>query len=160
MSEYIQTKLNNNIKVLLIPKKDIKIVHMSLMFRVGSDLETVSPKNTLETSHFLEHMFGAFTSTKYPNSYDLLDKLVSLGITSNASVDYDTTKYFLKGLHNHLEFIIDILYNAYFNFLIDDKYFEQERQAVIEELNNILNDKWIKLTEDVNSNLYPNHIRS
>ena len=24
MSEYIQTKLNNNIKVLLIPKKDIK----------------------------------------------------------------------------------------------------------------------------------------
>tara|TARA_B110001469_G_C9637367_1_gene319761 strand:+ start:958 stop:2271 length:1314 start_codon:yes stop_codon:yes gene_type:complete len=160
MGDYIQTKLKNNIKVLLIPKKDIKIVHMSLMFRVGSDLETINPKNTLETSHFLEHMFGAFTSTKYPDSYNLLEKLVSLGITSNASVDYNTTKYFLKGLHKHIEFIIDILYNAYFNFLIDEKYFEQERQAVIEELNNILNDGWIKLTEDVNSKLYPHHIRS
>lgn len=75
MGDYIQTKLKNNIKVLLIPKKDIKIVHMSLMFRVGSDLETINPKNTLETSHFLEHMFGAFTSTKYPDSYNLLEKL-------------------------------------------------------------------------------------
>lgn len=153
---FIQTKLDNNIKVLLIPVKNTKIIQIKLLFRIGSDLETT--KN-LEVTHFLEHMFGAYTSEKYPNSYQLLEKIVSLGIENDASVGYSITKYYLRGLSKHFDFMLDILYNAYANFKIDTKYLEQERNSIIEEINIILNDGWIKLTEDINKHLFPNHNR-
>ena len=155
----IFTNLDNNIKVLLVPVKNIKIVHLIFSFRIGSDLEQIKPKNTLEVTHFLEHMFSGLNSTKYPDYYKLKSKLVGLGITVDASVDYNTTKYQLLGLKTNLDLMLDVLYHAYNDFKIDTKYIEQERNAVKEEINNILNDTWIDFIENINKQLYPNHTR-
>ena len=58
--------LDNGIKVLLVPTKGTKLIDFMLSFRVGSDLEKTKP-NTLEITHFLEHMFSGMTSNKYPD---------------------------------------------------------------------------------------------
>ena len=158
MDKYTFKVLENNLKFLSIPSKKTKIVYLQLSFNVGSDLETLNP-NTLEITHFLEHMYGAFTSKKYPESYKLLEKLELLGIESDAYVNYNTTTYSLKGQSKYLEFMVDIFYNLFINFTVDNKYFEQERNAIVEEINSILNDGWIKLKEKVNSELFPNHVR-
>jgi len=158
MDKYTLKVLPNKIKFLSIPAKNTKIVYLQLSFNVGSDLETLNP-NTLEITHFLEHMYGAFTSKKYPESYVLLEKLELLGIESDAYVNYNTTTYSLKGQSKYLEFMLDIFYNLITNFTVDNKYFEQERNAIIEEINIILNDGWIKLKEKINLELFPNHIR-
>jgi len=151
-------RLKNDIKVLLIPVKNIKMNDFVLSFRVGSDLETTNP-NTLEITHFLEHMFSGFTSTKYPDFYKLRESLVKKGSRIDASVDYNTTIYQVKCLKNQLNRIIDIVYHAYTDFKVDKDILENERNAIREEIHTILNDQWIKFIEDSNRIFFPNHIR-
>jgi len=153
---YIETKLENNIKVLLIPVRDSKIITIKLIFKIGSDNEN---KNTLELAHFVEHMFAQYTSSKYPNYSKLISNIKKLGIYRNASVDYSITDYYMKGQSIHFDFMLDVLYNTYVNFKLDTKHLEQERNSVIEERNTILNNSWTNLTTDINKNLYPGHIR-
>ena len=153
---YIETKLENNIKVLLIPVRDSKIITIKLIFKIGSDNEN---KNTLELAHFVEHMFAQYTSSKYPNYSKLISNIKKLGIYRNASVDYSITDYYMKGQSIHFDFMLDVLYNTYVDFKLDTEHLEQERNSVIEERNTILNDSWTNLTTDINKNLYPGHIR-
>ena len=151
--------LDNGIKVLLVPTKGTKLIDFMLSFRVGSDLEKTKP-NTLEITHFLEHMFSGMTSNKYPDFYKLRESLVKKGCRINASVDYTTTMYQIKCLKTELLRILDITFNAYTDFKLDEKVLEQERNAIREEINTILNDQWIHFIENSNKLFFPNHIRS
>jgi predicted Zn-dependent peptidase len=151
--------LDNGIKVLLVPTKGTKLIDFMLSFRVGSDLEKTKP-NTLEITHFLEHMFSGMTSNKYPDFYKLRESLVKNGCRIDASVDYTTTMYQIKCLKTELSRILDIAYHAYTDFKLDEKVLEQERNAIREEINTILNDQWINFIENSNKLFFPNHIRS
>ena len=94
-NKYIYEVLDNGFKLLVIPMKNIKLINIQLAINIGYDNETLK-ENTLEVSHFLEHFYSCYTSKKYP-SYKKISKILSdLGVTENASVTYNLTKYDLS----------------------------------------------------------------
>lgn len=152
--------LENNFKCLLIPLDNIKVIQFSLFLKIGEDNEPLDNPNKYEIAHLLEHLFGFFTSKKYPNGKKNLKNIENLGIDSGAEVMATYTKYYLKGLLEYSDFMLDLLCNCYDNFKIDKSIISQEKMAVIEELNDILNGTWINLKHKNDKMLFKNHPRS
>ena len=156
-NKYTLTKLDNNMKVLTIPIKNINLVYVELSLKLGSDNET---DKQLEITHVLEHLFSSYTSDKYPRAKEIMSLLKKYGISNNASVNNNTSKYYFKLHKRHLKFILDLLYITFTKFKIDSTIFKQEISSVKEEIKNILDDLWFDLNEKLDIELYPNHIRS
>ena len=53
-----------------------------------------------------------------------------------------------------------MLTNTILNFKIDEDIFNSEKKAIIQELNDIINDTWFNLDLVLNQNLFPNNLRS
>lgn len=158
-NKYNTYKLDNGLKLLLIPMKNIELVYLQLAVLVGADNESVENKN-IESSHFLEHLFALYTSNKYPSVKNNRDFFKVNGISSNASVNSNTTKFDLRYHKKNNSRVLDIVYNAYKDFKIDKKIYEQERVSIEEEIKNILDDIWNPLQEKIDKALYLDHIRS
>ena len=157
--KYYKHNLKNGLKILFIPILNSKFISVALQTNIGEDYETPNSKD-LEIVHTLEHLFGYFTSKKYPNGKKNSFNLEKLGIDTQASVDEMSTNYSLSGNIKYMDMIIDIIYNTFSNFKIDTSIFEEEKLAIIQELNDIINDTWYKLEEMNNHLLYRNHLRS
>ena len=63
---------------------------------VGQDDEQ-GPSGEYESAHMLEHMLGTFTSRQNPDGLANETAFEERGIVSNASVDEQTSKYWLRG---------------------------------------------------------------
>lgn len=151
-------KLRNGLKILCIPIKN-ELISINLRTSIGEDNETLGSKE-YEIVHTLEHLFGYFTSKKYPNGTDNINNLSKLGIEINAHINETETNISMKGNKKHSELIIDYLYNTFSNFKIDLNILEPEKQSIKQELNEIINDTWYNLELDMNKLLFSNHVRS
>ena len=159
MDNFKLETLPNGIKVVEVIDKNAKLIYLNLSINVGSDLESFSD-HSVETAHFLEHIFSTFTSKKYPSALKNNALFAKLGVYVNASVIEKRSNYILKIPEEHVFKVIDILVHAVKDFIVDPQIFEQERHAIKEELNDILNDTWINLEEKVNEIIYPHSPRS
>lgn len=126
-------KLSNGLEILVIerPKTNLILAELSVNAGKSNIYET---SNEIEIAHLLEHFNAKLTSKKYPSYKEVKSKLDFLGIKSNAMTSIDSTVYFLYGKVKDHIFILDLLLNSYHNFNVDQKLFEQEREAVINEL--------------------------
>lgn len=153
---YKTETLNNGVRLLRIPDKSTKLVMIQIIIRIGSDIET---KKLLECCHLFEHLFSSYTSTKYPSSKKNTESLDFKSINNNAEViekEITFTLYFNK---INIEYVIDLITNGIIDFKIDKTIFEQEKNAVIEELNEIIKDSDYNFDTKINKILYKNHIR-
>jgi predicted Zn-dependent peptidase len=125
-------KLKNGIRILVVPIKT-KLTNISISILLG---ELHEKPNELELTHYLEHIMGTFTSTKYKNSDEIKKELNKRGARTNAFVSNYETKFFIEGLYEDIEYYIDLLSNMLNNFYIDDNIVDVEKNAVIQELNN------------------------
>lgn len=94
----------------------------------------------MELTHYLEHLMGRFTSQKYKNTNFINKELSKKGAITNASVSEYETKFYIEGLYKDIEFYIDLLSNTLYNFYIDNNIIKQEKNAVKQELLNIISD--------------------
>ena len=133
------------------------IVSINMIVKVGNDHET---KNELEYAHFLEHLFSFFTSKKYPKYNEVQSILKNLGISFSAETHDYYTKYIFSTHKNYLQKLLDILFHTINDFQIDKTIYEQERNSVVIELKNMIEDPNYLLDTKINSILYPNHSRS
>ena len=148
----------NGFKLLTMPikKGNDNLLYACMDILCGSDLE--NSKN-LEHAHFLEHLNGFFTSSKYPDGkkYELL--INNLGISTNASVTSTITSYWMNGLSKHKDFILDMILRSYIDFKADNKIIKQERNAVVKELQQRKNNTWNSFYDLSNKVRYPGHYR-
>lgn len=87
-----------------------------------------------ETVHLLEHML-LFQNKKYRRKI-FLKEVESIGCYYNGYTEVDRTIYIISSHKDHYEKSIDLLYNVVCNpYIVGDKYLENEKKAVIEELN-------------------------
>ena len=149
MDNFKLDTLSNGIKVIEVVDKSAQLLYVSLSLNVGSDLETYDDNN-VEIAHFLEHIFATFTSKKYPSALKNNALFASLGVYVNASVIDKRSNYILKIPKEHFSRVLDIVYHSIKSFTVDPKIFSQEKNAIKEELNDILNDTWINLEEKAN----------
>lgn len=152
--KFVIKKLSNDIRCLFIQIKNTNLIQIDVNVLAGMYSED---SFELGGMHFLEHFNGYFTSKKYPDGRSLETKLNFLGTISNASTsDYYTT-YWIKGQKKNFDIYLDIISNAFYEFVIDESMFKQEKNAVIEELHAMKSERWFKNEEDVASIFYPNH---
>lgn len=159
MDNFKLNTLPNGIKVVEVMDKSAQLLYINLSLNVGSDLETYEDKS-VEIAHFLEHIFATFTSKKYPSALKNNALFAKMGVYVNASVIEKRSNYILKVPKEHFSDVLDIIIHAIKDFVVDPEIFKQEKHAIKEELNDILNDTWINLEENVNQILYPKSPRS
>jgi predicted Zn-dependent peptidase len=157
MYHYKTETLKNGIKILKIPNKNVKFAIIQILMKLGNDIET---KSLLETSHFIEHLFSMFTSPKYPDGKLNRENLSFKNIDLDAEVVNKSIKFTLEFDIKHSEYVVDLLTNALINFKIDNTMFKQEKNAVIEELNELIKDADYKFEMKINSIMYKGHQRA
>ena len=155
--KFVVKTLSNDIRCLLIQVLDSNLIQIDVNVLAGMYNEG---DYELGGMHFLEHFNGYFTSKKYPDGRKLESKLNCLGTMSNASTSEYNTTYWIKGQKQNFDEYLDIIGNAFYEFVIDETTFKQERNAVLEELKSIKSERWFKAEEDVSSIFYPNHPES
>ena len=130
-------KLDNNLKIITLPNKTTPLSILTITMKLGNDLET---KRILEIGHFIEHLFSMFTSTKYPNGKKNREELSYRNIELVAGVVNKEIKFRLNFHKRQTKFVFDLVSNALTDFVVDETMFKQEKNAVIEELNEIIKD--------------------
>lgn len=129
--QYIRKTLENGLRVILVPLKDIETVTVMVLAQTGSEYEE---KKQNGLAHFLEHMCFKGT-TKRPTSKDISYEIDSLGAANNAFTSNDHTGYYAKAHSTKTAEILDIVADLYLNPAFPEGEIEKEKGVVIEEIN-------------------------
>ena len=132
-------KNNSGTRLLVLPnRKDTESASLYFYFKVGSKNETPA---IYGISHFIEHMLFK-GSPKFPNYLDISKTFDSNGISFNAYTSKDITAYHYKFLSNkaNVDLICNITSDMLFNSLMREKDITPERNVIIQEYNDGLDD--------------------
>ncbi len=124
-------KLANGLRILLVPMEDQRTATALVLVETGSKYET---KNKNGISHFLEHMCFKGTTNR-PSQLIITRELDSLGAESNAFTGHEYTGYYAKVAAGYLSQILDIISDIYCHSLFNQQDIEQEKGAIVGEIN-------------------------
>lgn len=154
---YIE-KLENGMKVMIIPKKETSKKYIIWGTKFGSiDNHFIEPTTGNEitvpdgVAHYLEHkMF------EQENGVDSLYKLMALGLDANAYTTNDHTAYLFAGTENFyegLDEVMDYVQHPYFT----DENVEKERTIIGQEIGRYDDEPGWKLYVNTMDCLYKNN---
>ncbi len=129
--EYKKSVLNNNLRILTVPKSGSPTTTVLVLVEAGSAFED---KNINGLSHFLEHMVFKGTE-KRSKSIDIASELDGLGAAYNAFTSVDYTGYYAKAANGDFDKILDVVSDIYLHSIFDQKEIDKERGVIIEEIN-------------------------
>jgi predicted Zn-dependent peptidase len=157
MENYKIKATKSGLKTLVIkrPKNPTRI-NINLVIGIGSDLEY---GKYLELGHFLEHLFVSLTSTKYPNSKANRELFSTNSIGFSASVGTKNTMYEFSLDKSQLYMFLDILVHGIFDFKVDKEIFENEKNSILEELNELIDDISYPLETHTDTMIYKHNYR-
>lgn len=128
---YFFKKLNNGLRLILIPVKNTKAASVLVQIGTGSKYES---KRLNGISHFLEHMMFKGTK-KRPNPLEITKILDGIGADFNAFTGKEMTGFYIKLSSQYLDTALDILSDIYLNSLFDENELNKEKGVIIEEIN-------------------------
>ncbi len=117
--------------MLLVPMKDQRTATALVLVETGSKYET-KDKNGI--SHFLEHMCFKGT-THRPTQQVIAEELDGLGAEFNAFTGHEYTGYYAKVAAGYLPQVLDLLSDIYSNSLFKQEDIDQEKGAIVGEIN-------------------------
>jgi predicted Zn-dependent peptidase len=123
-------KLKNGVTAFIIPI-DTNLTDVSVSILLGQNHEK---PNTMEITHYMEHLMGRFTSKKYSDYKEISNELIKRGAITNAFVSNYETNFFIQGFFKDIEYYLDLLANTLSNFYLEKSIVKQEKNAVIQEL--------------------------
>lgn len=157
MESYKTKTTHCGLKTIVVKRpNNLNRIQLNLVYGIGSDLEKGS---NLEISHFLEHLFVSLTSKKYPSSKKNREIFSKHDISYTASVGTKTTEFEFSFDKQYMQFFFDILINAMYDFRVDKEIFKNEKNSIIEELNEIIDDLSYPLETNTESVIYRGHNR-
>ena len=131
-------RLENGMKVVLVPQPVAPVVALMVLYHVGSRNEAVGHTGA---THLLEHMMFKGTPTFHSNRGTQIGAVLKrIGAHFNATTWYDRTNYFEAVPKEHLELVIQLEADRMRNSLIRDEDREAERIVVRNELERGEND--------------------
>lgn len=132
---------SNGLRVVYIEKKDSQVVAMSLIGKCGSIYEEIAG-----TAHFFEHL-TLDGSQKYPTKKDLLSLIVDTGGSIHAVTSKDFTEFTTKIINSETEKGLELLSQAVFHPVFDEKNIEKEKKIILEEYKRALTNDQRQLFE-------------
>ncbi len=129
--KYQETKLDNGLRVVLIPMKNAGLVSYFTVVRAGARDEVEPGKSGF--AHFFEHMMFRGTE-KYPaEKYNEI--VMEMGADTNASTSDDWTIYYLHFPTRYLDKIIELQADKFMNTKYSLEAFQTEAKAILGEYN-------------------------
>ncbi len=148
--KYKEAKLENGLKVLLVPMENAGLVSYTTVVNVGSRQE-IEPGHT-GFAHFFEHMMFRGTR-KYPaEKYAKI--LLEIGGDQNAFTGEDFTVYYIHLPGKFLETIIDVDSDRFMNLEYSLPAFQTEAKAVLGEYNKNFANPFFQLDEKLNETAF------
>lgn len=145
--------LKNGLRALIIPEKNVKSATALILVGTGSRYET---RDVNGISHFLEHLFFKGTK-KRPTTFEISSLVDSLGAEYNAFTGKEETGYYIKAASEHLETMIDVLFDMLQNSLFETAEIEREKGVIAEEINMYEDTPARKIGDIYESLLYGDH---
>lgn len=127
---YLIDKLDNGIRVVMEKISYVNSVSMGIIINNGSIKED---KYNNGVSHFIEHML--FKGTKNRTAKDIAESIDDIGGQLNAFTGKESTCYYTKVLHNHIDIAIEVLGDMLNNSLFLEEEIEKEKAVIFEEIN-------------------------
>jgi predicted Zn-dependent peptidase len=149
-------KNHNGTKLLVMPNRtETATASIYFFFKVGSKNET---KTNNGVSHFIEHLIFK-GSPKYPNYLDISKTFDANGISFNAYTSKDTTAYHYKFLSTkeNLDIICKITSDMIMNPFMREKDIKTERNVIVQEYNDDLDDIDEYIAEKIEECLLDGH---
>jgi len=145
--------LDNGMKIVVWPDRDIPSVAMYIWYRAGGRNEY---PGITGIAHYFEHMMFNGTSTRSPGEFDRT--MEANGGSNNAYTSNDVTVYQDWFPKSALELIFDLEGDRMANLDFDPKVVESERQVVYSERRlRVDNDNFGALFEQVNATQWIAH---
>jgi predicted Zn-dependent peptidase len=127
--QIIRRKLDNGLDTIIIPVKSAPVVSLNLTYKVGSKSEKVGSSGF---AHLFEHLMFEGTRNIPKGGFDR--HCSSAGGTNNAYTTYDQTSYTMTLPSNQFELGLWLESDRLFNFAITQEAFDNQRNVVIEEI--------------------------
>lgn len=116
--------LKNGMKVIMIERKSVPIVSLSIWYRCGSECDMLSKSGV---AHFLEHLAFLNHKQKFSN---YLDKI---GAEKNAFTSFNTICFYEIFPKDCFEKVLSFESERMRSLEIEDKVFQNEKKAILEE---------------------------
>ena len=149
-------KNHNDTRLLVMPNRnETTTASIYFFFKVGSKNET---EKISGISHYIEHLIFK-GSPKYPNYLDISKTFDSNGISFNAYTSKDITAYHYKFLSTkeNLDIICKISSDMLMNPYMREKDIKTERNVIIQEYNDDLDDIDEFISETIEKCLLEGH---
>lgn len=128
---YKKTTLENGLRIITVPMKNVETVTVMVMVGTGSRYENESEAGL---AHFIEHMFFKGTK-KRPTTLDIAEVLDATGGEYNAFTCKDRTAYYAKVDAAHFDVALDVISDIYLNSKIEEEEIQKEKGTILQELN-------------------------
>ena len=129
MQDHNVITLNNGIRIVHKQIENSKIAHCGFILDIGSRDENPGQQGL---AHFWEHM--AFKGTKKRRSFQIINKLDSLGGELNAYTSKENICFYASVINDHTEKAIDLLSDITFHSTFPEHQIEKERNVILEEM--------------------------
>jgi len=154
--EDAQTKsfdLENGMKVFLYERHSIPLINCAFAFNIGSKDES---DDTSGLVHILEH-YILFRGTEFRTGEEISQEIREHGAYVNAHTEYDLSVFEISlpsefadfALYNHKEIL--------FNLKLTQEELDEEKEVILEELNQTFDDPMRYASSLAHQNLFPNH---
>ena len=125
---FVEETLGNGLKVIYAPLKTAPVVHVRVLYHVGSRDERPDRQGF---AHLFEHMMFRGSAHVKPEEHMKLIGVV--GGNSNAFTSFDQTVYVNTIPSNHLEMALYLEADRMASFKVDETIYKTERKVVAEE---------------------------
>lgn len=146
-------ELENGLKVTLFERHTLPLINFVFAVNLGSKDET---EETNGLVHILEH-YILFRGTEFRSGSEISLDARRHGAYFNAHTGHDIATFELSLPSEHAEFALEILKEILFHLKLTQEELDEEKQVILEELNQIQDDPMKYATSLVYQNLFQNH---
>lgn len=144
--------LDNGLRVIYSRLKNTALVHCGYIIGTGSRDET--QKNN-GIAHFIEHT--AFKGTSRRKSYQILNRIESIGGELNAYTSREKTCFYSVASKKYFDRSVELLTDVVFNPVFPPNEIEKEKSVIVEEIEMYEDSAEESIYDDFFSGLFPGH---
>lgn len=154
--ENAQTKyfeLANGMRVFLYERHSIPLINCAFAFNIGSKDES---DETSGLVHILEH-YILFRGTESRTGDEISQDIREHGAYVNAHTEYDLSVFEISLPSEFADFALKNHKEILFNLKLTQEELDEEKEVILEELNQVFDDPMKYATSLAYQNLFPNH---
>jgi zinc protease len=145
--------LENGLKIFLYKRERLPLVNLAFAVNLGSKDETDETNGLV---HILEH-YILFRGTEIQSGEEITQDIRRHGAYFNAHTEHDLAVFEMSIPSEYVDFALKNQKEILFNLKITQEELDDEKQVILEELNQLQDDPVRYATSLVYQNLFQNH---